>query len=227
MATYFTSDHHLGHDNILKYCRMTRPYRDVRAMAEDYADQWDARISADDVVWVLGDISLKFPPVEDFMSARPGRKHLVVGNHDRCFDMQSELLDAYLVIGFCSVARQQVIDVQGMRCVLNHFPYPSPPHLRGADPRLAEQLARFDALAARPGAAGEDALLHGHVHQHWRCRIREGLQPEINVSLDAWGGSPVHEDVVVALVREATDRGGPGQMDVWGAWGPLVPEVSG
>src|SRR5690606_33637800 len=40
-------------------------------------------------------------------------------------------------------------------------------------------------------------LLHGHVHEKWRQRGRM-----INVGVDAWGGRPVDEETLAALVAD-------------------------
>ncbi len=54
--TYFTSDTHFGHTNIIKYCE--RPFADAHAMDEAIIERWNARVTDDDIVYHLGDFTL-------------------------------------------------------------------------------------------------------------------------------------------------------------------------
>ena len=53
---FLTSDLHLGHANIIKYCN--RPYRDVNEMNEDLINKWNQVIGDTDRVFFLGDFAL-------------------------------------------------------------------------------------------------------------------------------------------------------------------------
>jgi len=84
MGLWFTADLHLGHANIIRYCR--RPFRDVADMDEAIVLGWNGVVGADDDVWVLGDFAMgtldRSLPIGRRLN---GTKHLVVGNHDRPF----------------------------------------------------------------------------------------------------------------------------------------------
>ena len=51
MARFWTSDLHLGHANIIRYCR--RPFADVDAMNEALIERWNDTVADGDEVWVL------------------------------------------------------------------------------------------------------------------------------------------------------------------------------
>lgn len=215
---FFTSDHHFGHDNILRYCRETRPYASVADMALDYLDKWNEVVAQEDTVYYLGDFSFKFYLVEEWLPLLHGRKHLVMGNHDPSFkSLSPEHRARYLAAGFESVALSGEVVVDGVYFALCHFPYRVPAGQEHPIPAIAAREQRFAPRSLASGALGEAALLHGHVHQHWRARKQPGRLPEINVAVDAWGGAPVSGEALVGLLREI--RGlDHGAMNIYGEW---------
>jgi predicted phosphohydrolase len=81
---FFTADLHLGHANIIRYCR--RPFSSADDMDEALLAAWEAVVRSDDEVWVLGDLVLgRISETLPLASLLPGRKFLVPGNHDRCW----------------------------------------------------------------------------------------------------------------------------------------------
>lgn len=82
MATYFTSDNHFGHANILEYSG--RPFRNVEEMNEEMISRWNAVVTDADHVYHLGDFCLGSPELAIASVSRlKGQKHLVFGNHDK------------------------------------------------------------------------------------------------------------------------------------------------
>jgi calcineurin-like phosphoesterase family protein len=55
MATFFTSDTHFGHKNIINYC--DRPFDSVEEMDLALTENWNDTVGPDDVVYHLGDLS--------------------------------------------------------------------------------------------------------------------------------------------------------------------------
>lgn len=100
---YFTSDLHFGHNNIIKYCN--RPFNDAIEMDAALIKNWNKVITPDDVVWVLGDVSLssKKDYVSEMVGGLKGHKKLVLGNHDRLKVAQ------YYAMGFEFVSPYPVI----------------------------------------------------------------------------------------------------------------------
>ena len=91
--TWVWSDLHLRHRNIIKYCK--RPFVDAEHMGAAMMAGWKSVVGADDTVLNGGDVALagsldKAGRAE--IRAAPGRKLLVVGNHD--FNRKTGLLDA-------------------------------------------------------------------------------------------------------------------------------------
>jgi len=79
---YFTSDHHFGHSNIIKFC--DRPFQTVEEMDRVLIERWNEKINPEDEVYHLGDFSLAKDPqvVSDILDQLNGTKYLIVGNHE-------------------------------------------------------------------------------------------------------------------------------------------------
>lgn len=56
MNEWFTSDHHFGHANIIRF--QNRPWGDVDEMDSALIDRWNSVVGYDDTVYHLGDFSL-------------------------------------------------------------------------------------------------------------------------------------------------------------------------
>lgn len=97
--TWFTSDLHFGHKNIIKYCG--RPFwkrspavvcepdsyitvPDVEAMDEALVENWNRVVAPDDVVWNLGDVAFCCSAEHALrcLERLNGEHHLIRGNHD-------------------------------------------------------------------------------------------------------------------------------------------------
>lgn len=80
--TWFISDTHFGHGNIIKYC--DRPFKDVPQMDQHLIKQWNSVVKKNDTVYHLGDFSLGHPKevVGMIVEELNGNIKLVKGNHD-------------------------------------------------------------------------------------------------------------------------------------------------
>jgi calcineurin-like phosphoesterase family protein len=199
MTTYFTSDQHFGHLNIIRFC--DRPFPGVGAMNSRLVQLWNETVTDDDTVWVLGDVALgALDESLAHIGRLAGRKLLVPGNHDRCWEGERALRKGepearerrrakerqrYLDAGFAEIHdRPEPVTVGGQDVVLSHFPYEGDSH--GED--------RF--VEYRPADQGA-WVVHGHVHDTWRQRGRQ-----VNVGVDAWGGRPVPAETIAGLLAD-------------------------
>lgn len=82
---WYSADLHLNHEAIIRFCG--RPFRDVAEMDSRICDTICNRVNRDDDLWIIGDFAFASTEARSKIEARfqalPGRKHLVVGNHDR------------------------------------------------------------------------------------------------------------------------------------------------
>ncbi len=80
--TFFTSDLHFFHKNIIEFCN--RPYTSVEDMNKKLVENWNNKVSATDKVYVLGDVSFGKPvDTLEVLAELKGHIYLVPGNHDR------------------------------------------------------------------------------------------------------------------------------------------------
>lgn len=83
--TFFSSDLHLNHFNIVNYCH--RPFETRQEMNKALIDNWNSVVPDDGIVVCCGDFTLiKHPDLrkyEKLASKLNGRILLVRGNHDR------------------------------------------------------------------------------------------------------------------------------------------------
>jgi len=59
MSLWFTSDHHFGHENIIKFC--DRPFETIEEMDAELIRLWNAVVKPTDTVYHLGDFTLFGP----------------------------------------------------------------------------------------------------------------------------------------------------------------------
>ena len=119
---YFTSDLHLGHENIIKHC--DRPFQNADEMDEALISNWNACVTNNDTVYILGDLifrSRKRP--EEYLTQLTGKKHLIIGNHDRSWISECDL-NRY----FESVSNLLYISDGIRQITLCHYPMMSWPH---------------------------------------------------------------------------------------------------
>jgi len=112
---FFTSDTHFGHQNIIRYCN--RPFHNAEEMNAELIHRWQEVVPHDGIVFHLGDFCLGSPSLWNrILSSLPGRKYLILGNHDMkstspIYTKQFEL-----------VTQQMIIRVGHQTIILNHYP---------------------------------------------------------------------------------------------------------
>ena len=114
---FLTSDSHLGHFNICKYCH--RPFQSRSEMDQTLIKNWNAVVPEDGIVVHCGDFML--PHNEDikeynkYLNRLNGRVLLLRGNHDLAsLDWVSDKLIA--------VRDQAMIVIDGVKIFAQHYP---------------------------------------------------------------------------------------------------------
>lgn len=79
---WFTSDLHLGHENVIRYAK--RPFANADEMDAALIANWKERVKPGDDVYIVGDFSFHKPArTKEILAELPGVKFLVRGNHDK------------------------------------------------------------------------------------------------------------------------------------------------
>jgi len=114
MPTWFTSDTHFGHSNIIRLSK--RPFANLDEMHAALIERWNAVVGPNDDVWHLGDFSYRSTKglVAEIFPRLNGHKRLVIGNHDN---------DEVLALPWAETPVQRAtIKLDGKMIVLDHYP---------------------------------------------------------------------------------------------------------
>lgn len=84
--TFFASDHHFGHEGMLRFTREdgvtpVRNFDNVDQMNEHMIECHNSVVGSKDTVWFLGDVVINRRYLS-LISRLNGRKRLILGNHD-------------------------------------------------------------------------------------------------------------------------------------------------
>jgi calcineurin-like phosphoesterase family protein len=150
---------HFDDDSIIGH----RRFRSTEEMNLLMAENWKRVVSDDDVVYVLGDFSLKRPSY--WQERLPGKKILIIGNHDTFQTINA---------GFAEVRDSVLLRERDGRnvitCWLSHYPYLSWPE-------------RGDGCVH----------LHAHCHGNSTHSLRGFPGPwRLDMSAEIWNYTPVN-----------------------------------
>lgn len=131
---FFTSDLHLKHVNIIKYCDSRKHFKDSDEMTFEVIKRFNARVGKDDVVYLLGDIAMGHREHHPWLiSQLNGYKILVYGNHDirtikengvRRPESHGEIVQRWLGLGMQEVHESLTIeDDKYGKVFLRHIPF--------------------------------------------------------------------------------------------------------
>lgn len=179
--TFFTSDTHFGHKNIINLCH--RPFDSVEEMNEAMVTNWNNTVNDDSIIFHLGDIVFGGTGVwENTVAKLKGHIILILGNHE-CKNMK-EKHKTY----FDFITPQVEISIEGREIILNHYPF----------------LTYGGVWRSSENAVWQ---LHGHCHtgpnsngaDDGRCALRFPTQLEVGV--DAFNFTPVSWKTVKDIIE--------------------------
>lgn len=196
MKTFFTSDTHVGHRNILQYSN--RPFTSVEHMDEMLIRNWNDVVSDEDVVYHLGDVAMgSLDTSLPKLGRLNGYKILILGNHDRPF-MRRDKNDYERWVNryrefFDEIHDYLEINLNGRHFMLSHFPYVGDSHDKD----------RYDEFRLTDAGV---PLIHGHTHSTENISYSPLGTPQIHVGVDSRGYAPVSSEQILKELEESSAR---------------------
>jgi calcineurin-like phosphoesterase family protein len=82
MANWYSADLYLGHQRIIEFFK--RPFASTDEMNTALIRNFQGYVGHDDDLWILGSFAfgVDVGRMENWFHQVPGRKHLIIGNHD-------------------------------------------------------------------------------------------------------------------------------------------------
>lgn len=189
ISTWFASDHHIGHKNILEYEKEYRPFSTIEEMRETIIERHNAVVKPNDIVYFLGDFAFGKHNIHH-AGRFNGKKKLILGNHDTY--PSSEYLTYFDKL-------YGVVFYE--RCVLSHMPV----HPNGLGARWmlnihghlhSKKVKR--AIGMMMDVPQEDGRI-----VTISTPIGEDTDPNyFNVSVEQNNLTPIHRDVIMERLKE-------------------------
>ena len=162
---FYTADLHLGHANVIRHCE--RPFQDADEMDEELIERWNRKVHKNDTVYIVGDFIFRcHRPPEEYFDLLKGKKHLILGNHDKYW-LKKVDTEKFLE----SVSPMLYISDSGHPVVMCHYP-----------------------MLIWPGVGRGGYMVYGHIHNnvnmdYWPLlAVREQM---LNAGTDINGFEPV------------------------------------
>ena len=116
--TFYISDLHFGHKNIIRYDN--RPFKSVEEMDNALIQNWNKVVSNEDIVYILGDISWHDEDkTYEIFNKLNGGKVLIKGNHDN-IKRGSKLATCFTIIQDYA----ELYYDKKNKVVMSHYPMP-------------------------------------------------------------------------------------------------------
>lgn len=174
MTNYYIADTHFGHANIIRFCN--RPFESVEQMDEFMIDAWNARVGVDDDVYIVGDFCFRNAvSAKTILEQLAGRKHLIIGNHDKKWMKTVNLSDFFVEVDHALHA----VDESNRQVWMCHYP-----------------------CMTWPGARYETSFhVYGHIHNNTNDAFWPLLKTysnALNAGVEVNGYKPVTLEELIA-----------------------------
>lgn len=190
--TWFTSDHHFGHKNILAFEKDARKFSCVEDMNETMVKHWNEVVKPKDIVFHLGDFA--FGKANLVYAGRlNGHKKLIMGNHD-CYSSQDYLQYFEKLYGM----------IHWKDCVLSHMPIHMNEH--GSRWFLNVHGHLHSKLVKSPVFEKFKIDTDQGIMEFNKAGYEEVDRNYFNVSVEQNNFYPFHADEILARAKEVRDR---------------------
>ena len=164
---YFTSDLHLGHENVLKWRKV---FSSIEEMDNILISNWNHRVHANDFVIIIGDLIFRNNnSAKEYLSSLKGKKILVKGNHDT--EWIKEFSDNQIAEYFEGIYDIYSMKRNGVKLRFCHYPM------------IAWESSRHESI-----------LICGHIHDRKEgieAEMFSKVPYSFNAGVDINGFTPV------------------------------------
>lgn len=160
MTTWFTSDSHFNHSNIIRYCE--RPFKDIEEMNQVLMDNIAKDISNGDTIYYLGDLSWDREWAEKFFDVVSKCNVIFIkGNHDNGIENVLNKRCKNRVFHIRFVNMKESDKSNGQPLILCHYP-----------------------LRSWPGMYKDNNPSRINVHGHSHAKLSPLMYNQIDVGVD-------------------------------------------
>lgn len=184
IPTFFTSDLHFGHANVLNFCN--RPWNTIEAMDAGLIKNWNSVVPSYGIVYVLGDLGFNFKHLKPIIDQLHGTLIMIRGNHDPS-------VNALYNLGFTSVTYGATIYIANQQVELSHCPArgeyredTTKMHGPNENWHGERRHQKFSKVIAQ-----DTILLHGHIHSPNKGQSTKIEGRQYDVGVDANNYKPV------------------------------------
>ncbi|WP_062384545.1 metallophosphoesterase [Demequina iriomotensis] len=188
-SIWFTADLHLRHQLVAD----VRGFASTNAHDEAICSAWWNVVDNDDIVYVLGDLTVREHAYAlNRIATLPGRKRLILGNHDAAHPLFADYAEAESMYRdvFESVGTHGIRAFDGAVAMLSHFPFDGDSY---TDDSSERHRLRDVGLP----------VIHGHTHSTEQLTRSSTGTLQIHVGLDAHGMALVPESWVARTLAAA------------------------
>jgi calcineurin-like phosphoesterase family protein len=200
--TWFTSDWHVGHNNVLNFCKGTRGHlRDLEHMHQVLVNNYNNTVKPDHTCYFLGDFAFKGVEYgERVLKQMHGKKILIRGNHDKGHQSLKNM-------GFDAVIDSLEIKIGGLYVTASHFP------LAGIKREKCEVFRSYQEGESWHGEfrysndflvipdRGQDIHLHGHIHSPNKGLSEKIYGIQYDVGVDANDLKPISLNYIIRQIN--------------------------
>lgn len=183
---WFTSDLHLGHRNVLRFC--DRPFKDEKEMGVGLIENWNNTVCKNDIVFVLGDTFWfnNSHSIKKVLSKLKGKTiYMIPGNHDD-FNHYYRVDDPRIILcpDVVVLWLQEYNSIKKYEIWLSHYPMMTWPHRTNG---VWQLFGHIHSNEFKTEGVDQDLPLHWNQH---------------DVGCDYWGYRPVSFEMLKQLFNE-------------------------
>lgn len=195
--TFFTSDWHIGHENVINFSN--RPFKNKDDMANSLVRRFNSCVGECGITYFLGDFSMgSFEETREVLSQLNGTKICVVGNHDRG-------VNSLNLAGFDAVVHRIDLIIAKEKVSLTHCPLRGITREDMANMKGAREGEHWHGESRHVKFSCEDEgqfHLHGHIHSPNNGRSKKTLGRQYDVGVDANNYMPVSISTIERWIAE-------------------------